>query len=300
MKNRVTPRERIMGAMIGLAIGDALGAPVEYMDDQMIATEFPSGISGYVNRPKSGLRPGQGTDDTEMAFLTASSLIAKQGLDMDDLVAGLIAWGQGYPSLGPSTGASITAMAAGTPWHEAGQTAVASSGCLPRCLPVALIAPDSSVVAETIRCCKPTHRHPLALAATVVLNQVLERLIRELEWEEAISLLTDSMAYPSGAMAKIRCAFDGELSEPGAVDVLVEALRCVDAAPDAESAVILSVVQGGDTDTRGAVTGALAGARWGISAFPQHWIDGCDASDTALSLGRSLSAVRLAVDGRGT
>lgn len=299
MSDRVRPRERIVGAMIGLAIGDALGAPVEFLDEQRIAAEFPLGIRGYVDRPTTGLRPGQGTDDTEMAFLTAQSLVVQRVLDMDDIVNRLIAWGENYPSLGPSTGVGIMALSNGAPWHEAGQTAVASSGCLPRCAPVGLIATSMNVVKETIRCCKPTHRHPFALAATVTLNLILEQLVREIEWGDAIALLMDSAVGTNSAMDTIRNAFGGATSEPGAVDVLVEALRCVDAAPDAESALLLSVEQGGDTDTRGAVAGALAGARWGISGFPQDWIDGCEAREKALSLGDALAALHLAADRRG-
>jgi len=291
-------RARIEGALVGLAIGDALGAPVEHMDRQTIAAAYPFGVSGYVNRPPSGVRPGQGTDDTEMAFLVADSIAMQQRLDMEDLVERLIAWGRDYPALGPSTGAGIAALIEGTPWDQAGQTATASSGCLPRCAPVALIATPARVVADTLRCCQPTHRHPLALAAAVAQNLVLERLIRGTAWEDAYSALTDA-AETIGELTLIRDALRGEFSLPGAVDVFAEALRCVDDAQDAESAVLASVLLGGDTDTRGAVAGALAGARWGISGFPQHWIDGCEASATALSLGSSLAAIRHTAFSRG-
>lgn len=299
MTTRIETRERIEGALVGLAIGDALGAPVEHMDQQAIATAYPLGVSGYVDRPPSGVRPGQGTDDTEMAFLVADSIATQQRLDMEDIVVRLITWGRDYPALGPSTGAGIAALIEGTPWDKAGQTATASSGCLPRCAPVALVATPSRLVTDTLRCCQPTHRHPLALAASVAQNLVLERLIRGLSWEVAYAVLTDGADTPVDALALIQDALRGEFSLPGAVDVLAEAVRCVNSAPDAESAVLASVLLGGDTDTRGAVAGALAGARWGISSFPQQWIDGCEASVAALSLGSSLAAIRHTAFSRG-
>lgn len=299
MTTRIETRERIEGALVGLAIGDALGAPVEHMDRQAIATAYPLGVSGYVDRPPSGVRPGQGTDDTEMAFLVADSIATQQRLDMDDIVHRLIVWGRDYPALGPSTGAGIAALIEGAPWDEAGQTATASSGCLPRCAPVALVATPSQLVIDTLRCCQPTHRHPLALAASVAQNLVLERLIRGVSWEAAYAVLMDGAEPPVDDLAFIRDALRGEFSLPGAIDVLAEAMRCVNDVQDAESALLASVHLGGDTDTRGAVAGALAGARWGISGFPQHWIDGCEASATALSLGSSLAAVRQTAFSRG-
>ena len=298
MSDPVKLHERITGSLMGLAIGDALGAPVEHMDQQAIASAYPSGIHDYVYSP-SGLRPGQGTDDTEMAFLVADSIVEKQTLNMQDIANRLIAWGDGNPALGPSTGAGIAALAQGAPWQEAGQTAVASSGCLPRCAPVALFTSSFRVVADTIQCCKPTHRHPLALAAAVVQNLVLERLIRGLAWDEAFAVLTGDAGPSVEGLATIRRALYGAFFAPGAVDVLVEALRCVDGARDAESAVTASVLLGGDTDTRAAVAGALAGARWGISNFPQRWIDGCEANSQARALAHSLAKVRLVAEQKG-
>ncbi len=293
MKEATATRSRIRGALVGLAIGDALGAPVEHMERRAIFAKYPSGIHGYLDDPASGLRPGQGTDDTEMALLVADSIGETRALDMPDVVRRLVAWGTDHPSLGPSTGAGIAALARGVPWQEAGQTAVASSGCLPRCAPVALIAESTQVVAETVRCCIPTHRHPLAVAATVAQNLVLEGLVRGLPWEEALSAITEA-PHPVEQLATIQLAIEGGFSAPGAVDVLVEALRCVDGASSADSAVIEAVLMGGDTDTRGAVAGMLAGARWGHSGFSRHLIDGCEAHQQADASGEALANLRVA------
>jgi ADP-ribosyl-[dinitrogen reductase] hydrolase len=230
-----------------------------------------------------------------MAFLVAESIVEQRSLNMVDIAARLVAWGKDNPALGPSTGAGIAALARGTAWHEAGQTVVASSGCLPRCAPVACIVTEDRVVEDTIACCKPTHRHPLALAAAVAQNLILARLIRGLDWDQAFSLL-DGAGSQLDEITSIRDALRRELAAPGAVDVLVEALRCVAHARDAEDALVASVALGGDTDTRAAVAGALAGARWGVSAFPRRWIDGCEAHDQARALGQSLAKFRLFED----
>jgi ADP-ribosyl-[dinitrogen reductase] hydrolase len=79
----------------------------------------------------------------------------------------------------------------------------------------------------------------------------------------------------------ILSALEGKRSEPGAVLVLAEAFRFVQKAQTAEQAIVDAVTFGGDTDTRGAVAGALAGARWGAKTLPQRWIDQCLASTEA-------------------
>ena len=292
MTSETGVQERVIGALMGLAIGDALGAPVEYLDAKTIATAHPKGVRDYIDQPSTGFRPGQGTDDTEMAFLVAASIIENGALNMDDLATRLVAWGQNNPALGPSTGTGIAAMAMGVEWNQAGQTEVASSGCLPRCAPLALFTPRERIVDDTVDCCKPTHRHPLAIAATVAQNLILERLIQGIAWDEAVAVL-DGAGPQFDELAAIRAALDGKSGEPGAVDVFAEALQCLANAPDAEEAIVASVSLGGDTDTRAAVAGALAGARWGVSALPQRWIDGCEAGAQAHALGCSLAKLRL-------
>jgi ADP-ribosylglycohydrolase len=53
------------------------------------------------------------------------------------------------------------------------------------------------------------------------------------------------------------------------------------------------VAAGGDTDTAGAVAGALAGARWGIDELPREWIDTCEMGAETIEAGRGLAALRL-------
>lgn len=295
MKDSADLLNRTLGALMGLAIGDALGAPVENLSRQTIAQEYPDGFGHYVERPGAGLRPGQGTDDTDMAFLVAASLVEKRQLEMPDIVARLVHWGTDNAALGPSTGAGIAALTRGVPWEEAGQTAVPSSGCLPRCAPIALFAHPDHLLASSLACCRVTHRHPLALSATVTLNLVLERLVRGLAWEHAFDLDDDHPDEYRVYTAPVSEALRIGPAMPGALEVLVEAFRCVDQAASAAQAIEESVQMGGDTDTRAAVAGALAGARWGIMALPRAWIDGCEMYDQGRSLALGLYELKLQV-----
>lgn len=289
-------RDRTIGALVGLAIGDALGAPVENLSRETIAHEHPDGFANYVNRAESGLRPGQGTDDTEMAFLVVESLIEKRHLDMPDIARRLIDWGRDNPALGPSTGAAIAALARGVHWQESGQAQTASSGCLPRCAPVALFSDIDHVVDDSLACCRPTHQHPLAIAATVTQNLLLVELLQGGSWPDAYALLDNASSQHEHYLKQILTASQDGPAPEGAVAVLVEAMQCMNTATNAAEAIVASIVMGGDTDTRAAVAGALAGATWGFAELPQAWINGCEAAEEAKRLAAGLLEIKVRED----
>lgn len=286
--------DRIVGALTGLALGDALGAPVEWLDHATIAQRHPRGVTDFLADPARNIAVGQVTDDAEMAFVTARALAASRRLQMDELAASLAAWGHGRTDLGASTAAGIAAVRAGTHWSLAGSEKSPSSGCLPRCAPVALLVPLTRVETDTADCCRVTHRHPLALAATSLLNTLVARLVRGESWSRATASFVpgdrggELAAAWTSLVAAIR---SGSGAVDGAPAVLVEAVRCVAGAADAESAVVAAVSLGGDSDTRGAVAGLLAGALWGYGGLPRRWVAQCPAAIEARQLGLALSAV---------
>lgn len=282
---------RIAGSMVCLAIGDALGAPVEELSTEQIGVLAPHGLRNFISAPDGSSTPGQVTDDTEMAFLVAHSLIDCAGVQGDDIAARLADWGHRRTDLGPTTSSTVAALRNGVDWSRAGSADVPSSGCLPRCAPVALAIPEERLADDTVRCCSVSHRHPLALAASIGQNVLLGQLIGGAPWEEAVATLHRHLEeIDSGEV--IRRAIGGAPQASGAVDVLGEAVRFVSEADDIEAAIVAAVSAGGDTDTRGAVAGALAGARWGLDAVPERWIRECLPADEALTLAAKLADLR--------
>lgn len=283
---------RITGALVGLAIGDALGAPFENLDSQEIASMIQDGSLDYVGGGSLNYRPGQGTDDTELALLVSTSLIEQQKLDMADISRKLVIWGKTQSFLGPSTGTGLRALESGVHFRKAGNTSSASSGCLPRCVPIGLVFPLENLVYHTIECCLPTHRHPLAIGACVAQNLILQSLIQGFDWCIAQETLNEQELWEGYVdLVPIQKAVKGEFREPGAVDVLSEAILCVSQADCPEQAISMAVRMGGDTDTRAAVAGTLAGARWG-GAFPQKWLEGCEGYPETLKWGLELIGLR--------
>ncbi len=286
----------VAGCMAGLAAGDALGAPVERRTAESLRQEFPQGVRDFVARADLGLAAGQVTDDTEMAFVVAYSLLARHGLDMADVASRLIQWADRTNcTVGSSTRGGIEAIRAGIHWSCAGSMGSPSSGCLPRCIPVAMLLPAASVAQATIECCQATHRHPQALACTVALNLLLSELVAGTQWEDCLAaLLSPDSQWPGSADAKpaLLTLLEGERESDGAAGVLAEAIRAVRQSGSAEEAIVAAVMAGGDTDTCGAVAGALAGARWGLDSIPQRWLGGCDAAREAIRIGQLLAEIR--------
>src|SRR5918999_3183936 len=121
-------RDRYAGTLLGLACGDALGGPVEFLNRDEIAARFPTGVSEFIGGGWLMLAPGEVTDDTQQALILAESL-TDDGLDLDRLAAGLIAWFRGDPKdIGNTTRIALEALAAGTAPLEAGAGAAAGAG----------------------------------------------------------------------------------------------------------------------------------------------------------------------------
>src|SRR5918999_4946618 len=121
-------RDRYAGTLLGLACGDALGGPVEFLNRDEIAARFPTGVNEFIGGGWLSLAPGEVTDDTEQALILADSL-TESGLDLDRLAAGLIAWFRGNPKdVGGTTRIALEALTAGTAPHDAGAAALSARG----------------------------------------------------------------------------------------------------------------------------------------------------------------------------
>ncbi len=124
----ISLRDRYAGTLLGLACGDALGGPVEFLNRDEIAARFPTGVTEFIGGGWLRLDPGEVTDDTQQALILAESL-TENGLDLDRLAAGLIAWFRGNPKdIGNTTRIALEALAAGTAPLDAGAVALAARG----------------------------------------------------------------------------------------------------------------------------------------------------------------------------
>jgi ADP-ribosyl-[dinitrogen reductase] hydrolase len=263
-------RDRSIGALVGLAVGDALGAPAEgRMRDayRRITDLGPS--AGH------GIGAGAWTDDTGMALCVAESLLGCGGLDGADLMRRFLAW---YRAGG--VGASLTTREVLEAYERTGRLDVAAerrnagNGCIMRLAPVAIRyrADPAAARAAAEAQARLTHGAEEAVAASVVLAELLVGTLATGALGEPAA---DNLALARIVAGAYRAMDRAEISSaPRAVDTLEAALWCLARTESFEAALIEAVNLGGDADTIGAVTGQLAGALHGAASIPARWRDG--------------------------
>ncbi|MCP1535704.1 ADP-ribosylglycohydrolase family protein [Methylorubrum extorquens] len=273
-------QDRAHGAFLGLAVGDALGATLEFeeRDELPHHTEMLGG--GPFN-----LKPGQWTDDTSMALALAESLIAHPEFEATDLMRRFVAWAEdgAYSCTGTCFDIGIITrnslgyfQRTGDPFAGSPAPDRAGNGSLMRIAPVALRAlEDDALAARVARDqSRTTHAAAEAVEACELFVQILREAIqgagmtalRPRAWGSTPRVQAIAAgAWRGKPRAKIR-------STGYVIDTLEAALWCADQAKSFEDALVLAVNLAGDADTVGAVTGQIAGAIFGASDIPERWL----------------------------
>lgn len=288
------------GVLLGLACGDALGEPVEGWSADRIAAEYDT-LTEFVG---GRVPPGGLTDDTEQALRLARSLVECGGFDPDDASRRFVEWFEGGAvGIGGLTRRVLGRIADGEDWERASREAWeaspegrnAGNGSVMRCAPLAVAyARDPDRLAAASRTSsKLTHYDPRCVYGCEVLDRMIAGYLRGESEPLAGALSAVPDAAPDELVAALEPVPDG--IDPGAlsptgyvVDTLQAATYHALTAADAEAAVVNAVNGGGDADTIGAVTGAIAGARFGAGELPDRWLAELDGAGELRRLGREL------------
>lgn len=270
------------GALVGLALGDALGTTLEFARRD---TEPP--VTDIVGGGPFGLAIGEWTDDTSMALCLADSLLAVGELDARDLIERFCRWHEeGYNSvtgtcfdIGNATlGALESFRATGEPLSGSTDPRSAGNGSLMRLSPVAIRWwHDRAGAVEAARLqSRTTHGAAQAVEACALFAELLVEAIGGASKETVLR----ARDWPGDAeVANVAAGSwhtknrDAISSSGYVVDTLEAALWCVDRTRSIEEALILAANLADDADTVAAVTGQLAGALWGMSGAPAAWLD---------------------------
>lgn len=277
-------QDRYRGCLLGLACGDALGGPVEFMDRAAIRAVHPDGLRDFVGGGWLRLAPGEITDDTQMTLALARSL-ADGTLDMDDVSARFLAWYRSRPKdIGNLTRASLAYLDRGERWDVAGARALADSGgeaagngSVMRCAPVALRFRTDLFLLDraSIDTSRVTHAHPRCTAGCVAVNRAIAHL---LDGGDKAGAFDDALVGIADPETRSTVSWAPLLAEPDVPNggyVLSTATAAFWALLNhdgLEATIVAAVALGGDADTNGAVAGALAGACYGAAAIPDRWL----------------------------
>jgi ADP-ribosyl-[dinitrogen reductase] hydrolase len=296
--------DKAVGALLGLAVGDALGAPVEGSGPD----ELAGGHSEMTGGGQYGLRPGQGTGDTEMALRLATSLIEIGGYDADRALGAYVDWYRTDPpgisdhmrQVLASVDGGADAYRATSSVHFAGEM-TSGNGAVMRTTPigVAFAGRDDPLRDATLADAALTHFDPLAGKVALLHNQVLswvltggpQLVFAQLKDPEWLDDRIEDVVIPATS-GVLGFAVSLSRSESGsALAAIAIALAAFFNADDFEKGLVWAVNLGGDADTNGAVTGALLGARLGAAAIPQRWLDVLERRTEVEATGRQLAAL---------
>jgi ADP-ribosyl-[dinitrogen reductase] hydrolase len=275
------------GCLLGLACGDALGGPLEGMGASEIAQ-----VHGAVHTMLGGgwlnLRPGQVGGDTEQMLCVLDSYTHSGGFDPHDIAERLLDWYRAGPlDIGDLVREACENLLYGYHFERAGYEAWKhivegsrlGNGSLVRTVPAGLLHfhHDVHLIGESRVISGITHYDERCKLACAALNLALAHLLlvgvdglldELIEWVEPRNTVAgyNLRAIPALGVAQLRTTSD-------VLDTLQSALWAVLYCDEFEEGLALLVGRGGDTDTVGAVAGALLGARFGVEAIPPRWLE---------------------------
>jgi ADP-ribosyl-[dinitrogen reductase] hydrolase len=297
-------KDKARGAFVGLAVGDALGVPLEFKarDTYTHITNMSDSGGGPFN-----LKVGEWTDDTSMALCLADSLLethieGEYSLDEENLLRKFGDWWQnGLNSvtgrcfdIGNTTRTGIQTFLREGTYGKYSAWSVGNGGIM-RLSPAVIDAGMSWTIAchNALRQSFTTHSHPDCLETAHALAAILWYYINKDDSEELL-LRKPVIAFTNQRVK--RCYNDditglkrSEISSSGyAVDTLEAAIWAVETSDTFEEAVLKAVNLGDDADTVGAVAGQIAGAKWGYDAIPKHWKEKLAWNDYLLEIADKL------------
>ena len=299
--------DRARGVLLGLACGDALGRPVEFNSASAISAEHGR-LDEMVGHGTWNQPAGTITDDTEQALCIARSLVEQQTFDPADVADRFVVWYDSDPfDIGRMTMQSLSRLKHGDAWDEAGQHVWetspegqnAGNGSVMRCAPLAIpYALNRNRLLEVSRdSSRITHADPRCTYGCAILNLTIAGLLHDAEMPLKAALDGVGSDAPDELVSALEPLARGE--SPGTLETsgyvvhsLQTALHDALFAEGVEDAIVTAVNRGGDTDTIGAIAGAVAGARFGASQLPDRWLSAIDESDELDRLATQLTNVR--------
>ncbi len=308
---------RMAGAVLGGAIGDAIGHPTEFIGSlARIHEEYgPDGVTGFeLFWERDGRRFAPYTDDTQMAEVVLRALLQgrHEGADLDAtmrmMATGFIRWSDhpqgGHRAPGNACLSGCRALAHGAHWSEAGGATAGGCGSVMRAYPFGLVFSGDLSKAErwAVAHSRLTHGDPIALAASAAMAVGMARIVSDDPLDTVISeMVAAACRYsPKTAGMMAHAIDDAQSGVPPTVtldrlrawaahEAIASAVYLLARHPDDPRAAILEGANTpGDSDSIATLGGALVGARVGLAAIPTDWVRDIERSEVLLALAASV------------
>lgn len=292
--------DRAVGSVLGLALGDALGAPFEFRRAAQIPDPVPAFELEWM-----GLPPGTTTDDTALARNLVRSLVERGGLETSDVLARHVAWlATQPPDVGNLTRIVLSRVAEGASdaareyVEQRGPEVSAGNGSVMYCAPLGVayaLRPDE-LLERAPALSAVTHWDERCRTACLAITLAVAALVRGAPGDRAVIDAVTAVAEREGgeeleylveAAGRARPVDGPDMGFTFFTAGL--ALQVAAERPSFEEGLRYVVGLGGDTDTNGAVAGALLGAAHGRSGLPVEWLDRLQDRNAIESEARALA-----------
>lgn len=294
----------------GLAVGDASGAPFERLSPRDPALRGWDGE--YRPTPRLELPAGAGTDDSAMAMALGRALLIGDGYNPGHAAAEYLGW-LDTPDFkrfgaGRTTTDALGRLRNGGTWQTSGSTDPTSLGNGPAMRVAPMGLRYANQISRAIEHAKDdaiiTHNVTEARAGAAAVAACVVELLAGFDPFMAATLACDAATIGGGTCteAAIHAAIEmaGHKNDPATAQVtlgdgstimsaVARAFYCLLATRSFGDAVVMAVRGGGDADTVGAITGALAGARYGLEGIPRRCLDGLVGRDEYVEMDRRLA-----------
>lgn len=297
-------QDRVRGTLLGLALGDAFGAPFEGGPIERM-------VWALIGKTRDGKK--RWTDDTQMSLDLAESLSAHGELNAEDVAkrfADSYRWSRGY---GPAAAKTLKRIRRGVPWQEANRAiykegSLGNGGAMRAPILGVFFSADRAALLEAARLgASITHAHPLGVDASAMIALATARAMEDPTPDAILDAASDKR-HPELAAKLERAA---QLLEKGH-DLVADDLReqfgvgmlasespvaalcaaCVYLDSDYKEMVRFLTSCGGDVDTMCAIAGGIWGAARGYEALPQGWLDKLEDAERILAVADRLSEAR--------
>lgn len=269
-----TLHDRVLGAYLGLAVGDALGGPYEFMTAREIAARGES--IEMIGGGWLKLKPGQITDDTEMSLCLGRAWLEADGWDATIAAQHFAEWLKHYPiDVGNTCRRGIRRFMVDGSLESPLSDGDGGNGAAMRILPIAIATygDDGTFEQAAIAQAHLTHHHPLSDAATLTLGRMLHLLLAGKGIKPCLALVNAMvLAYPKFKYKPYPQRASGYI-----IDTVQTVMHHFFNTDNFEDCLTQTISRGEDADTTGAIVGMLAGALYGQAAIPKRWVNRLDS-----------------------
>jgi len=287
-------KDRIKGVIFGNAIGDALGLGLEGWGKEAIKRHYPNGYSFYNQGKRIGWQEGEWTDDTEQMLCIMDSIIEKGEVDIKDIARRIYNWARGG---GKGIGMTVASViyspgfiddpysASKRIWEISGRY-LAPNGGIMRTSPLGIWRywEKDEVIKNAEDVCRITHFDPRCVGSCVAVCIAISSFLNGIDdpveiYRNVLDIVKDYdprigpyLELAKGEVSEIK--LDEKRSMGYTLKTLASGFWAMLNSKTFEEGLLTVINEGGDTDTNGAVSGALLGARFGYSGIPHRYIRG--------------------------